>query len=41
MGFFRIERKPRAPLSESTLIAVFWSVGLIAQSMEELSMESY
>lgn len=41
MEFFRIERKPSAPLTESTLIAMFRKVGLIAQSMEELLMESY
>lgn len=38
---FRIERKPRAPLTESILFAMFSGVGLIAQAMEEPLMESY
>lgn len=41
MVFFRIERKPKAPLTESLLFAMFRSVGLIAQAMEKLLMESY
>lgn len=36
MGFFRIEWKPRPPLIESTLIAIFRSVDLVPQAMQEL-----